>query len=140
MFNLNNSYQLLGKPTTVGELVELLKEVPSNTLFGFRNQPMQELIQLIPKEGEVNVYFQEGDPADNWFFYSQHKPQEGIEVLAFSPDWIHPDFNPRGVRLGFRNGFGEFTTARWEDYQDHYVTEEDSQPTLWKEIGSTPLV
>jgi predicted translin family RNA/ssDNA-binding protein len=43
----------IGKAKTIGELKELIKNYPDNTLFGFRNQPIQELYEC--KYDEFNA-------------------------------------------------------------------------------------
>lgn len=57
----------------------------------------------------------------NWKEYKDNKPPNGIEVLAFNPDWIDEDFNPSGTRIGFE-GVDGFISAHWWDYQDCYMT------------------
>lgn len=58
---------------------------------------------------------------DNWIKYEKESlPPEGEEVVAYNHKWID-DFNPRGLRVGFLNGDGEFTSAFWWDYQDDYI-------------------
>jgi hypothetical protein len=36
----------LGEPTTVGELKKLIENYPDNTLFGFRHQVFQQLVEV----------------------------------------------------------------------------------------------
>ncbi len=64
------------------------------------------------------------------------KPPIGVEVLAYSPTWIHPDFNIKGIRVGFLNGDknGDFISAKWWDTQDTYVNDELTKPEKWKFI------
>jgi hypothetical protein len=52
-----NKTKNLGTPKTVGELKELIKNIPGTTLFGFRNQPMQSLFE-ITDNGERFILFQ----------------------------------------------------------------------------------
>lgn len=49
----------LGQAKTIGELKELIKSYPDETSFGFRNQPMQTLYEVI-HDKDVFVVFQEG--------------------------------------------------------------------------------
>jgi hypothetical protein len=71
-----------------------------------------------------------------WKDYSVIKPPLGIEVIAYNPNWIHPDWNERGMRVGFQNftqdDDGEFVSAKWWDYQDTYINDEQFKPVLWK--------
>lgn len=43
------------------------------------------------------------------------------EVIAYRSDWVDADFNPRGIRVGFRTEDNDFTSAYWWDYQDDYI-------------------
>lgn len=47
----------LGIAKTIGELREIIKNYPDNTPFGFRNQPMQELQELIYQDNLLYVVF-----------------------------------------------------------------------------------
>lgn len=51
--------------------------------------------------------------------------QNDGEVLGYHPEWINPDFNPKGIRIGFIGGEGTFLSAYWWDYQDTYVNGEE---------------
>lgn len=61
-------------------------------------------------------------PYHLWKKYSDEKPEEGVEVIAYNKAWVNEDFNPNGTRVGFIDGNGEFTSAYWWDYQDCYET------------------
>lgn len=78
----------------------------------------------------------ENDPLHEWNTFAMFKPPIGEEVLAYSPEWIHPDFNPKGIRVGFLNEDenGEFISAKWWDYQDTYVNDDKTKPVKWKRI------
>lgn len=40
-----------------------------------------------------------------WIKYEkQSLPPTGVEVLAYNSKWINEDFNPKGIRVGFRDG------------------------------------
>lgn len=58
----------------------------------------------------------------NWKKYKEEKPPVGQEVLAYHPDWVDDDFNPKGVRVGFWDGEDDFTSAHWWSHQDCYMT------------------
>ena len=47
----------------------------------------------------------------------------GVEVIGYHDDWVDPDFNPKGTRIGFFTDEGEFCNARWNDSQDTYITD-----------------
>lgn len=72
----------------------------------------------------------------DWNLFKDIKPNIGEEVLAHSPLWIDEDRNPKGIRVGFLNESenGDFISARWWDYQDTYITDEETKPVFWKEI------
>lgn len=38
-----------------------------------------------------------------WIKYSEQKPPIVQEVLAYHPDWVNEDFNPKGIRIGFQD-------------------------------------
>lgn len=81
--------------------------------------------------------------------YKENPPEDGIEVIAFNEAWIDEDYNPRGIRIGFKNN-DDFISAHWWDYQSTYMTISHSdcddnpifsdnirnniEPTYWIEI------
>lgn len=58
MMGNNSEITELGKPTTIGELRELISKYPDDVSFGFRNQPMQGLIE-VKYPDQIFVVFQE---------------------------------------------------------------------------------
>lgn len=82
------------------------------------------------------------DVNPKWINYKKRKPEDFVEVLAYNKNWIDEDFNPTGIRIGFIDGNGDFTSAYWWDYQDCYETiskaicEENSE-FYSKHIGNT---
>lgn len=56
-----------------------------------------------------------------WRRYSEQKPPIGEEVIAYHPDWIDEDNNPKGTRIGWQ-GDEDFTSAHWWAHQDCYMT------------------
>ena len=64
------------------------------------------------------------NPFHNWITYDIIKPPLGKEVLSYSEKFIHPDFNPNGIRMGFQdleeNDNGEFVTAVYDNNSDQY--------------------
>lgn len=66
-------------------------------------------------------------------------PEFGVEVIAFSPEWIDEDFNPKGIRIGFFDGDGSFVSAKWIDYQDSYTEDNTVMPTHYMDIPENPV-
>jgi hypothetical protein len=80
-------------------------------------------------------------------------PPISEEVLFFNKEWINEDFNPRGIRVGFRTD-EDFISAHWWDYQDTYMNishsdcdnndefsqeiRDNIEPTHWKSLGQSP--
>lgn len=59
-------------------------------------------------------------------------PEMGTSVIGYNPEWIHPDFNERGLRECFLYGDGsEWHTAKWIDGPDCYETTDGDKPTHW---------
>ena len=52
---------LLGEAKTIGELRELVKNYPDETSFGFRNQPMQSLREIVYKDDNILFVVFDGD-------------------------------------------------------------------------------
>ena len=91
-----------------------------------------------------------------WKKYNKDSlPPEGVEVIAFNHKWIDADFNPRGFRVGFLDGNGEFTSAFWWDNQDDYISIskskcnenpsffekhiDNTEPELWTEMPNLDI-
>ena len=51
----------------------------------------------------------------------KHKPPVNTEVLGYNKKWIHPDFNPDGIRIGYLTDFGNFVSAVYESENDTYT-------------------
>ena len=85
-----------------------------------------------------------------WIKVSEKLPTPGTEVLLYNEKWINEDFNPKGIRIGFRDDVSGWISAYWCNYHDDYHTrtsdEDDLQfvdskaenqvPTHWMEIKS----
>lgn len=83
-----------------------------------------------------------------WISIDKQLPESGIEVLLFNAKWKNEDFNPKGVRIGFKDDVGGWISTYWCNYHDEYHTrttdEDDKQfadfkaenqiPTHWMEI------
>lgn len=90
-------------------------------------------------------------PLLGWINVGDKLPNEGFEVLLFNKKWINEDFNPKGIRIGFLNGTGEWVTAYYCSQHDEYHTRdnesdddhykqnlaEDQKPTYWFELPNT---
>ena len=84
----------------------------------------------------------------DWKSIKMGTPEPGIEVLLFNENWKHPDWNPRGIRIGFLDDVSGWVSAYWCNTHDEYHTRdsmlddeqfEDSSamnqiPSHWKEI------
>lgn len=81
--------------------------------------------------------------------YDEIKPEISEEVICFNPAWINEDFNPKGIRVGFRTD-DDFVSCHYWNYQDSYMTishaecddnefyseniRNNIEPTHWKKI------
>lgn len=63
-------------------------------------------------------------------------PRDGTTFRAYSPDLVHPDFNPWGSVEAVFDG-EKFIGAVWDGQFDCWNTVEVS-PTLWKPISDSP--
>ena len=59
-------------------------------------------------------------------------------LLGYSPEWVDPDFNPKGIRECFVGGEGIWISAKWCDYQDTYINDENSSPTHYMLFPNSP--
>lgn len=83
----------------------------------------------------------------SWIDLKTQLPPEGVEVLGYSPDWIHPDFNLKGVRVCFLSN-DEWHSSKWDNDQDCWHThakwccEENGgrhfDPTHWMHLPEAP--
>lgn len=60
---------------------------------------------------------------------------EEYEVIGYSKKWIHPDFNPKGLRICFK-GADNWFSAVWNNCQDSYWGDDETAPTHYKLIDS----
>lgn len=79
----------------------------------------------------------------NWIkIESDTEIPTGIELLLFNEKWIDEDFNPNGVRIGFKDDLTNWTTAQYSNYQDCYYTrtadEDDNKFKLSKAVDQIP--
>lgn len=70
-----------------------------------------------------------------WIKYKEQKPPMGEEVLAYNPNWIDEDFNPKGIRIGFQDvsdgDDGDFVSAHyWRCYMTISHSECDDNPSF----------
>lgn len=66
-----------------------------------------------------------------------NKPECGVEVIGFSPNWIDEDFNPNGTRACFLLDDDTWISARWLDYHDSYIQDNKTYPTHYMDIPKT---
>lgn len=78
----------------------------------------------------------------DWILMAEKPLQQGdaMEVVAFHPDWVDPDFNPNGTRVGFINGDDKFYSAKWCDYHDVYENDESIMPTHYMFMPIRPNI
>lgn len=55
-----------------------------------------------------------------WKKVSESKPDNMVEVLGYSKDWID-EFNPEGIRVGFWNNNG-FVSSTWCSEYDCFIS------------------
>lgn len=97
--------------------------------------------------GEQSALFPENEHVDytkllkfQWKVITNKEPDQNAgEVIGFSKEWIHPDFNPKGTRVCFRNSEGGFTSSKWWDYQDTYINDETA-PTHYMPMPDSPKI
>lgn len=87
--------------------------------------------------------------AQRWIPIEEELPELGVEVLFKNEKWINEDYNPDGVRIGFRDDGAGYVTAYYCSYHDEYHTRnseedngqfeqakaEDQIPTHWRPIN-----
>lgn len=56
-----------------------------------------------------------------WINIEKQLPEEGKEVLLYNKKWVHEDFNPHGIRIGFLGGEG-WISAYYCNCHDEYMT------------------
>lgn len=59
--------------------------------------------------------------AKEWICVQDRLPEDGVEVIGYSKDWVHPDFNTNGTRVCFVCE-GEWRSAKWNNDQDSWHT------------------
>lgn len=87
----------------------------------------------------LEEYF-EKNPVHDWIPVTKQLPKpEDFEVTGYSKEWIHEDYNPRGIRSCFINGDGtDWVSAKWCNSQDYWHGDDESAPTHWKYIDEPP--
>jgi len=80
--------------------------------------------------------------AQSWIPVSEELPPLGIECIFKSDKWINEDFNPQGIRIGFKDDLMGYVSSYWCDYHDCYMTrysnEDDESLELSKGIDQIP--
>jgi hypothetical protein len=67
---------------------------------------------------------------------AENKPERGVEVIAFHPDWIDKDSNIKGVRIGYMDYQGKFVSVKWIN---HYKEDETIVPTHYMNTPDNPI-
>lgn len=75
----------------------------------------------------------------NWFLVSERLPEPCTQVIGFSDQWMHEDYNPNGVRECFLMDDGSWVSAEWNNVHDCYDTDTDTAPTHWAAYPDPPL-
>lgn len=74
-------------------------------------------------------------PLDNdelgWLFVKDVQAPHGVPVWCWNPEWVSEDFNPEGIREGFWNDDGYWTTCGWDACQDVFTTIDNQIPVMW---------
>lgn len=58
-----------------------------------------------------------------WIALNDQIPEIGIEYLGYNPEWINEDYNPKGVRIWFRDDLGWYS-AKYNNTHDCWDTTE----------------
>jgi hypothetical protein len=83
-----------------------------------------------------------------WISIKEELPKLGVEAILHNEKWINEDYNPKGIRIGFKDDVSGWVSAYWCNYHDDYHTRtsdaddsqfelfraEDNIPTHWIEI------
>lgn len=84
--------------------------------------------------------------AQRWIPLEEELPPSGFECLMQNDKWIHLDFNPKGIRVGYHCDLIGYVTAYFCGQHDCYMTRtsdeddetfelskaEDQIPTHWR--------
>lgn len=77
----------IGQPVTVGELRKMLNDYPDDCSFGFRNQPMQELVESV-YNNEKFVSFQEIAEPLKLVFANNVSNGDVIRLTPLGFEWV----------------------------------------------------
>lgn len=70
-----------------------------------------------------------------WIKTSEKAPKIGYEVLGKSTKWVHPDFNPRGIRICFHDDLSGWVSSKWDNCGDTYENGKEGQvPEFWRPL------
>jgi len=73
---------------------------------------------------------------NNWQTIDKLKETD-IDILLFSEEWVNEDFNPNGIRIGYRQCNNDFCSARIDEdgeYWNMSAEEEGIFPTHFHEL------
>jgi hypothetical protein len=74
-----------------------------------------------------------------WNDVQARKPEPCEPVIGYSPEWECEDFNAAGIRECFLTDEGNWLSAKWDNDQDCWRTDDRTAPTQWMNlVGMTP--
>lgn len=80
-----------------------------------------------------------------WHKYEEGSyPPDDVDVITYNKEWVHPDWNLKGIRVGFKEE-DRFYSAQWGGDSDYttYCYDDDSnynnKPEYWIEIPELNL-
>lgn len=65
-----------------------------------------------------------------WFAYEEKKPPFLTPIFCWHPDWVDEDFNPTGIREGYRLEDLGFISFKWDACADG-LTAHVQYPREW---------
>ena len=120
--------------------------------------PEQEvLVELLLAETRMNdtnrLRFHVKSQADTWNVVGiDVQPEFGVEVDGWSKEWVHPDFNPKGIKTCYLTDDDYWMVASWCNNCDAWHTRPSGEeqwdkdaydqampaPTHWKSKPQPP--
>ncbi len=101
---------------------------------------LQEEVLILEETGNKQGLFRFHIEEDKgWKLVSEEKPETGIEILGYSPDWIDEDFNPDGICLCFLMDEGYWIVAKWCGQHDEWHTRPTGEDNWEGAIYDKPI-
>jgi hypothetical protein len=120
---------LLAAEAELSDEFAALKEVSELTRES--NKGIQEVSKMLKNIVKLND--------TSWTRCSELPPPQGIPVIGCDKKWIHPDFNPEGIREFFVDDVMGVVSAEWFDYHDTYRSSISQEvPEFWIPYPVTP--